>query len=132
MYLGVALFVRGIVLSMHPRLDIGEISQLGAFWPPIIGHYVIVAHIVGGLLLALGMVTRFAAAVQLPALFGAVFLVHLHEGLTRTFAGAQALELSALVLFLLLVYTVFGSGRLSVDRYLFADHTPPYAESSGE
>ena len=66
--------------------------------------------------LAFGLVTRIAAGLQVPALVGAVLLVHLREGLM---SQSQSLELSMLVLFMLLVFVVFGSGRLSLDRYVF-------------
>jgi putative oxidoreductase len=76
------------------------------------------AHLAGGALLALGLITRTAAIVQIPALIGAVFFVHLREGLFRT---GQSLELSSLVLFLLCVFAVFGGGRLSLDHYAFGN-----------
>jgi len=54
--------------------------------------------------------------VQLPILIGAVFLVHLQEGL---FTRHQNLEFSLLVLFLLVLVFIHGSGRWSVDYYVF-------------
>jgi hypothetical protein len=50
-----------------------------------------------------------------PILFGAVFVVHSSGGLLNP---GQSLEFSALVLALLVVYFIFGSGELSVDRLL--------------
>jgi hypothetical protein len=79
-------------------------------------HYVALAHLCGGLMLAFGLLTRLAALIQIPVLFGAVFLVHLQGGLL---AAGQSLEFSALVLVMLGVYFLIGSGRWSVDHYLF-------------
>ena len=107
-YLGAALCFRGVLLLSHPELVSGYVSQVRWFWPSALAHYLIGAHLIGGLLLAIGMATRIAALAQLPALL----------------ASGQSLELASLVLFLLLVFAVFGSGRLSVDHYLFAE-TPP-------
>ena len=73
------------------------------------------AHLCGGLLLALGLVTRIAAFVQLPALLGAVFVVHLQEGF---FTTEQNLEFSLLVLFLLVLAFLHGPGEWSLDRCL--------------
>jgi uncharacterized membrane protein YphA (DoxX/SURF4 family) len=83
------------------------------------------AHFGGGALLALGLVTRLAAAIQVPALVGAVFFVHIHDGLM---SQSQSLELAVLVLFMLLVFMVFGAGRLSLDRYLFGVDVPDTAK----
>jgi putative oxidoreductase len=89
----------------------------GGDWlvPIVIVHYVALAHIVGGLMLAAGFFTRLGSAVQIPILIGATFFVHLSQGLV---SPGQSLELSALVLFLLLVIFAFGSGRWSADQYL--------------
>lgn len=117
-YLGVGLFVRGALLVAKPELLAQYSAQLG--WMPSMGiaHGVASAHLVGGILLTLGLVTRLAAAVQVPALIGAVFLVHFREGLLTT---GQGLELSALVLFALMIFTVVGAGRLSLDHYIFGE-----------
>src|SRR5688572_20796337 len=81
----------------------------------IIGHYVAAAHIVGGILLAIGLRTRLAAALQVPVLLGAVFFVHRAEGLL---AVGQSLEFAALVLVMLITYALFGAGRVSADHWL--------------
>ena len=64
----------------------------------------------------MGLLTRLAALVQIPVLTGAVFVVHLREGLA---SPEQSLELAGLVLFLLLVVFAFGPGKLSLDYYFF-------------
>jgi uncharacterized membrane protein YphA (DoxX/SURF4 family) len=117
MYLGVGLFVRGVLFSFTPQgvgmlVDLSEFSLASA----AIAHYVTFAHLLGGLLLAAGLLTRLASLIQIPVLVGAVFLVHLPEGLLT---GSQSLEFSALVLFLLVVIFVFGGGPWSADRYVF-------------
>ena len=115
-YLGIGLFVRGILFVSRPELVMGYLSSHeNWFLPYAIAHYVAIAHLGGGVLLALGLATRLAAAVHVPVLFGAVFLVHSGEGLLT---AGQSLEFSALVLMLLLVYLVVGSGPLSVDAWL--------------
>lgn len=120
-YLGVGLFVRGILFLTTPEgmgalVDLSDFSMASAG----VAAYVTVAHLVGGLLLASGLLTRIAAAVQIPILVGAVALVHLQDGLL---SANQSLEFSALVLFLLVVVFVFGSGRWSADWYVF-EHEP--------
>lgn len=118
-YLGIGLFVRGILFisasqGIETLVDLSTFSMASA----AIAHYVTFAHLLGGLMLAAGLLTRLAALVQIPILIGAVFLVHLQEGLL---AGGQSLEFSALVLFLLAVVFVFGPGPWSADRYVFEE-----------
>jgi uncharacterized membrane protein YphA (DoxX/SURF4 family) len=121
MYLGVALFVRGAMFIADPNRLTALMSPTGGwFLSTAIGHYVAMAHIGGGIMLALGVGTRVAAIVQLPVLAGAVLFVHWHDGLL---AAGQSLELAGLVLFLLTIYAAFGAGPLSVDKRLSeSDH----------
>ncbi len=116
-YLGIGLFVRGILFiseaqGIEALVDLSEFSVASAG----LVHYVSFVHLLGGLMLAVGLLTRLAALLQIPILVGAVFLVHLQEGLL---APSQSLEFSALVLFLLVVVFVFGPGPWSADRYVF-------------
>jgi uncharacterized membrane protein YphA (DoxX/SURF4 family) len=119
-YLGIGLFVRGVLFVAEPELLLGYLQDIHSwFLPYALVHFVAIAHLCGGLMLAAGLLTRLAAAIQLPILFGAVFLVHSSGGLLNP---GQSLEFSGLVLALLLVYFVFGSGELSVDRLLRDSH----------
>ncbi|MEM8598916.1 MAG: DoxX family protein [Bacteroidota bacterium] len=113
-YLGVGLFARGVVFLN----DSGAIVELaGADGSELssvaLAHYVGLAHLGGGLLLAVGMITRVAALLQIPVLFGATFIIHFPESF---FAANQSFAFSALVLALLCVYAVWGGGRWSLDR----------------
>jgi uncharacterized membrane protein YphA (DoxX/SURF4 family) len=118
-YLGIGLLVRGglFVAQTSGIGSLVDISQFD-FASAAIVHYVTFAHIIGGLLLAIGLLTRIAALVQIPILIGAVFFVHLNEGLL---SANQSLEFSTLVLFLLAIVLVFGPGRWSADYYVFQD-----------
>ena len=121
-YLGVGLFVRG-ALFVGETSGVGELVDLSQFdfASAALIHYITFSHLIGGLLLAVGFFTRIAAAVQIPILMGAVFVVHLEEGLL---SANQSLEFSTLVLFLLAVVFVFGPGRWSADHYVFERETP--------
>lgn len=118
-YLGAVLFVQGLYFVTH----VGEVRalleqggvRLGFGTMMIVSHYVGFAHLAGGLLLAFGLLTRLAAAIQVPVLLGAVFAVHLREGL---FGPGRSLELAALVLFLLVLSVAHGGGVLSIDHQL--------------
>lgn len=117
-YLGFGLFVRGVLFISHADgiaalVDLSEFSLASA----ALAHYVTFAHLLGGALLAVGLLTRFAALIQIPVLVGAVALVHVQEGLLT---AGQSLEFSALVLFLLTVIFAYGAGRWSADAYVFS------------
>jgi uncharacterized membrane protein YphA (DoxX/SURF4 family) len=116
-YLGVGLFVRGILFitesqGVETLVDLSTFSVTSA----LITSYVTFVHLLGGLMLAVGLLTRLASLLQIPILMGAVFLVHWQDGLL---AANQSLEFSALVLFLLVVVFIFGPGPWSADRYVF-------------
>ena len=122
-YLGIGLLVRGALFAMQPESLLALIASSGDwFWPAAIAHYVAAAHIGGGIMLILGAYTRLAAAVQLPVLGGAVFVTHWGEGLL---SEGQSLEFAGLVFFMLVVFTVFGAGPLSVDARLRRKDTVP-------
>jgi len=113
-YLGCALFIRGALFIAHPDSIMRLVGNSGDWFVPLlVGHYVGIAHLGGGILLTLGFATRIAALVQIPVLLGAVFLVHWGDGLLR---AGQSLELAGLVLAMLIVFAVFGAGPLSLDH----------------
>lgn len=111
-FLGMALFVRGLILASDPESLIKLAGANQFYW---YYSYVIVVHIFGGFLLAIGFTTRLASFLQIPILFGAVFFLHLQKGLV---SAEQSLELSVLVLVLLVVYFLFGSGVISIDNFI--------------
>jgi uncharacterized membrane protein YphA (DoxX/SURF4 family) len=122
-YLGLGLFARGLLLITNTSTGyfVDMLQRSGHPWvmTGLVLHYVMLAHFVGGGMLALGFLTRIAALVQIPILAGAVFVVHRSDGL---FAMGQSLEFSALVLFLLVLFLISGAGRLSLDHAVFGEH----------
>lgn len=120
-YLGVALLVRGGLFITDPTMLAEWIRRTGQWFLPVTaGHLVAIAHVGGGIFLALGLLTRVAAAIQVVPLLGAVLFVHWDQGLMQP---DQSLELSGLVLAILIVLTIFGAGRFSVDSLLSAKKT---------
>ena len=119
-YLGLGLLARGLLLITNTSTGyfVDLLQRAGHPWllTGAMLHYVMLAHFIGGALLTVGFLTRLAAIVQIPILFGAVFIVHRQDGL---FAMGQSLELSALVLFLLVVIAIAGAGKYSLDYVTF-------------
>jgi len=78
-------------------------------------HTVALTHLVGGVLITMGLVTRFAVVIQIPILLGAIFFVNLTQGFSPL---NSELWLSLIVLMLLILFWIVGSGPYSVDHWL--------------
>jgi putative oxidoreductase len=76
-------------------------------------YYVTYVHLVGGALILLGLFTRLASIFQLPIVLGAVFFVNIMHSWINS-----ELWLSIIVLALLVLFIVIGSGPISLDYYL--------------
>jgi len=75
-------------------------------------YYVTFAHMVGGILIGLGILTRFGCIIQIPIVLGAIFLSGIFQDAINYMVWPSVAALAALVIFLIL-----GSGPLSLDRY---------------
>ena len=76
-------------------------------------YYVTFVHMVGGTLIALGIMTRFSAIMQIPVVFGAVFFINILQSPFNTDMASSVVALILLVLF-----AIIGSGRWSIENYL--------------
>lgn len=122
----------GVVFVMHgylaaavlgPQGVAGFIARMG--YPPALGTalawYLIVAHLLGGALIILGLWTRWAALVNVPPMASAVILWHLPQGffmkVLESPAGRQVggYEFSLMVLAATLALVLLGSGAASID-----------------
>ena len=120
-YLGIGLFVKGWEF-IHDREFLTQLLRESSaiefkfdFVNTFLAHYIPLAHLGGGLLLAVGLMTRISALFQLPILIGATFVVYIDDGLLT---HNQEFQFTALVLFLLVLIVLRGAGRLSVDYHL--------------
>ena len=75
--------------------------------------YTTYVQMAGGTMIFLGLSTRLAAIFELPIIFGAVFFINI----LSPFFNSE-LWLSVLVMALLILFIVIGSGPLSLDRLL--------------
>lgn len=104
-------FVNNIDL-LKAQIDTHPFLTALSFW---LAHIVVFAHVVGGLFITLGLLTRVGVIANLPILIGAVFFIH---SSTNLFAVHSEMMLSLVVLFLLCFFLVEGSGPISVDEYM--------------
>ncbi len=86
-------------------------TSFGSFTYILAGHYVVFAHILGGILLVFGVLTRFACIIQIPVLLGAVFFVSTNQEMLRPYSE---LFLTIIILLLLVYFLIAGNGPLSV------------------
>lgn len=111
--LGIFLCFKGIDFLRNMGIINDLISSrisYGSFATVMIGHYVVFAHILGGIFIALGAFTRFFCLIQIPILLGAIILVNFSQDVLRPYSEVV---LSILVLLLLVYFLIAGNGPLS-------------------
>jgi putative oxidoreductase len=89
-------------------------KNLGLPFPEIGTWYLIAAHGIGGVMLVLGIFTRWAALANVPIMFVAVLLVHLKQGFFMGAGGGY--EFPLLVLAATVAQTFLGGGALALRR----------------
>jgi putative oxidoreductase len=116
--LGLFILYKGILFISNTEalLSIMKTAEL-QFVNLGLAHYVAFSHLVGGILIAMGLVTRLAILFQLPILLGAVFLVNIQQGFLSVSNNLE-FGISLIVLILLITFLIYGSGKFSVDNWM--------------
>lgn len=114
MALGVFLILKGVEFARNSGNLEALVSRqvpFSSFLLLLVQHYVIFAHIAGGFLIAVGLLTRVACLANLPVLLGA--LIFVDWGMMGHFSAF----IIALVVFALLIwFFIIGSGPWSLDK----------------
>ncbi|MES2544187.1 MAG: DoxX family protein [Bacteroidota bacterium] len=112
MALGVFLFMKGVSFITDSRAFEDVVAPVSNFMGGMFAfHYIASAHILGGIMIFFGLLTRWAIIAQLPILLGAVIV---------NFIGVmnvQNLIISFLTFCIALFFLYYGSGRNSADYY---------------
>jgi putative oxidoreductase len=116
--LGLLIFSKGIAIvsntaSLQDLLLQNNVFGFSGLMASLAVHIVGFVHLVGGLLITIGLLTRFAAVIQIPILLCAVFFVNLAHGFSML---NNELWLSVIVLLLLVLFWIVGSGPFSADQ----------------
>jgi len=114
--LGIFLCLKGIEFANNMSTVMNMISgtmPFSSFMMVLIGHYIVFAHIMGGFLLATGLLTRFACIIQIPILLGAIIFINLSHDMMKPFSE---LFLTIIILLLLIYFLIIGSGPWSLDQ----------------
>lgn len=111
--LGLFILYKGIFFMQNTGILIQIIQpsdeSFNDFW---MVHYVAMSHLAGGLLITIGLLTRFAVLVQLPILGGAVIINLMNMN------NMSEMIQSVISFGLILFFIFYGSGRFSADYFL--------------
>jgi uncharacterized membrane protein YphA (DoxX/SURF4 family) len=110
--LGIFLFMKGIffITNIQYLADlISPIDKIGGGMFLI--HYIAPAHMVGGIMIVFGLLTRWAIIAQLPVLISAVIINFMGE------MHSQNLFLALITLAICVFFLFYGSGKHSADYY---------------
>lgn len=110
--LGVFLFIKGINFM-------GDSVMLMQLFKPmenlaggmVIIHYVAPAHFLGGMLIAFGLLTRWAIIAQIPILIGAIAINFVGE------FNSYNLMVATIIFIICIFFLIYGSGKHSLDYY---------------
>ena len=114
---GIFLMIKGIEFANNTAL-LTETLQTrmaaNSFLFSLMIQYIIFGHIIGGFLIAVGLLTRLASFLQVPILVGALLFMdyHVMQYFSQFF-------LALITLILLCYFMVIGSGPWSLDKELW-------------
>jgi putative oxidoreductase len=116
--LGVCLFFKGIFFLVNTatleELVRGSLVANRSDWLVI---FITWSHLLGGFLIIIGLLTRWAALLNVPILMGAIFFINTQ----RDAFGDFELPFAFIVLLMLIFFLVEGGGPISLDNF-FSKH----------
>lgn len=111
---GVIIFYQGVMFVQNGEAldEIINRSRIGG-WAFILEHHVAFTLLVGGILIAIGLITRWAVAFQFPVFIGMIINQHATHGLYSVYSN---LGLAYGVTIVLVLLFITGPGSFSVDQ----------------
>jgi putative oxidoreductase len=121
--LGVFLLFKGIsfmnnTYTIHSIMVNQNVISLSDSTLMFFVYAVAFIHLAGGIMIALGVLTRIAALVQIPIMVAAVVMSSSIQLPVNT-----ETPLAVAVLVLLIVFSVIGSGKLSIEKVMENQNT---------
>ena len=114
--LGIILIWKAIYFIANKQAAAEIVQQYGfGFYTMTAAHLIIGIHLAGGLLILTGLLTRFAVAIQIPVMLANLLFIVIPSGFMSITPEA---ELTIIVLALLILFLIEGSGHFSLDEYL--------------
>jgi putative oxidoreductase len=119
--LGLALFFKGIQFIRNQELLSEVLFATEGIrryeWLQIL---IPVLHLFGGLMILIGLFTRWASVFQFPIVLGAILFVKQDS---RAYFSEMELPLAILVLLLLVVFMILGDGELSWKKLIQSERS---------
>ncbi len=111
-FLGAFLIYKGASFITNNRGFEDLIAPITNFLGGMLSfHYIAAAHIMGGIMIIFGLLTRWAIIAQLPILFGAVIINFIGE------LNVINLLISFITLATCIFFLFYGGGKNSADYY---------------
>ena len=111
--LGVFLIAKGCAFIINKQylheIILNSMQNFGS--EMLLIHYIASAHMMGGIMIIFGLLTRWAIWVQLPILIGAIAVNFMGTFNTQNFI------LASIALIVCVFFLFFGSGKHSADYY---------------
>ena len=118
----------GIVMAAHGWQKLTEfgpanfgsqaLANLGVPLPVFMGYVVTFVELIGGILLIVGLISRFAALILAIEMVFTTLLVKINVGFIAPPGGGAGAELDLILLAVFLVILLVGPGRLALDELL--------------
>jgi putative oxidoreductase len=116
---GVIMFAHGLMkLQRGPEMFGQGLAEMGVPAPSFMAYVVTFTELVGGALLVVGLLSRFAALALTIDLIVAILLVKLEVGLIAPRGGGSGAELDLALIAGFLAILLAGPGAISLDRVL--------------
>ncbi len=114
--LGLALFFKGIQFIRNQEL-LSEVlfAAEGIRRHEWLEILIPVVHLFGGLMILIGLFTRWASLVQFPIVLGAIIFIKQDD---RAYFSSMELPMAIVVLVLLVVFMILGDGTLSWKKLI--------------
>lgn len=110
---GAFLFMKGVSFITETKYLHDVLSLIGGFGGEmLLVHYIALAHMIGGVMIIIGLLTRWAIWAQLPIIICAFFINFIGVFDTSNFIQ------SGIALLLSIGFLFYGSGKHSADYNL--------------
>lgn len=112
-FFGIFLLLKGVSFITEKEYLFEVLGRMNGFGGEmLLIHYIALAHMVGGIMIIIGFLTRWSLWIQLP-IIACAFAINFFGEFNK-----QNLIQSSIALLLCLAFLIYGSGKNSADYYL--------------
>jgi putative oxidoreductase len=122
---GLTFLLHGLGKVEHPSGFLTTVARLGFPAAGVVGWIPIIMEPLGGVLLLVGLLTRWVGLYFVVEMAITAFLIKAAHGTPFIYAKGTGYELDLLLLVGSLVLLLLGAGQLSLDQQLGRRRSPP-------